>query len=92
MRRSPEEIATFCDAQYGVTFSLTEKVEVNGPSRHPLYQALVDTADEDGYTGDIRWNFEKFLITPDGAVTARYGPRVEPEHAALVAEIERLTA
>ncbi|MCD0448585.1 glutathione peroxidase [Actinocorallia sp. API 0066] len=82
-----EEIATFCSTSYGVTFPLTEKVEVNGPGRHPLYTALVDVADATGHTGDIRWNFEKFLIAPDGAVT-RFSPQVEPDDDALVAAIE----
>ncbi|WP_086816514.1 glutathione peroxidase, partial [Streptomyces cacaoi] len=65
---SPEEIATFCSATYGVTFPMTEKIEVNGEGRHPLYDELVGTADAEGHTGDIRWNFEKFLIAPDGTV------------------------
>ena len=86
---SAEEIAEFCSATYGVTFPLTEKVEVNGAGRHPLYAALVDTPDADGYTGDIRWNFEKFLVAPDGAVVARFAPQVTPDDPALVAAIER---
>ncbi|MFG7946903.1 glutathione peroxidase, partial [Streptomyces cacaoi] len=72
---SPEEIATFCSATYGVTFPMTEKIEVNGEGRHPLYDELVGTADAEGHTGDIRWNFEKFLIAPDGTVTARFSPQ-----------------
>ncbi len=84
---TPEEIARFCSTTYGVTFPLTEKVEVNGPERHPLYQALVDTPDAAGHTGDIRWNFEKFLIAPDGTVT-RFSPQTEPDDDALVAAIE----
>jgi glutathione peroxidase len=83
-----EEIAEFCSATYGVSFPLTEKVEVNGEGRHPLYEQLVDVADDEGYTGDIRWNFEKFLISPAGAVVARFGPRVEPEDKQVVAAIE----
>ena len=59
---SSSEIAQFCSATYGVSFPLTEKVEVNGPGRHPLYAELVEVPDASGYTGDIRWNFEKFLI------------------------------
>src|SRR3954453_14198895 len=58
---TPDEIAQFCSASYGVTFPMTEKIEVNGPGRHPLYQALTGEPDDGGYTGDIRWNFEKFL-------------------------------
>jgi glutathione peroxidase len=82
-----EEIAQFCSATYGVTFPMTEKVEVNGPGRHPLYTTLTEVADADGYSGDVRWNFEKFLIAPDGAIT-RFGPKVEPEAAELIAAIE----
>jgi glutathione peroxidase len=85
---SSEEIAEFCSATYGVTFPLTEKVDVNGPDRHEIYTALVDVADGGGRTGDIAWNFEKFLIGSDGEVLARFDPSVEPEDPALVASIE----
>lgn len=84
-----DEIAEFCSATYGVTFPMTEKVEVNGPGRHPLYQDLVGVPDAEGHTGDIRWNFEKFLIGPDGAVAARFGPQTEPESAEVVGAIEK---
>ncbi|WP_329102560.1 glutathione peroxidase [Micromonospora sp. NBC_01699] len=83
------EIAEFCSTNYGVTFPLTEKIEVNGPDRHPLYAELVDAPDPDGYTGDIRWNFEKFLVAPDGTVAARFGPKTDPQSAELTAAIER---
>ncbi|MFE8947446.1 glutathione peroxidase [Streptomyces sp. NPDC003233] len=83
-----EEIAEFCSATYGVTFPLTEKVEVNGEGRHPLYERLVDVADAEGHTGDIRWNFEKFLIGRDGTVVARFSPQTEPESDAIVTAIE----
>ncbi|GIF71856.1 glutathione peroxidase [Asanoa siamensis] len=86
---SAEEIAEFCSVNYGVTFPLTEKVDVNGADRHPFYASLVDTPDADGHTGDVRWNFEKFLVAPDGTVAARFGPQVAPEAPELVAEIER---
>ncbi|MEU5879309.1 glutathione peroxidase [Spirillospora sp. NPDC047279] len=86
---SSEEIAEFCSATYGVTFPMTEKVEVNGEGRHPLYERLVDVPDADGHTGDVRWNFEKFLITPGGAVAARFSPQAEPESAEVVAAIEK---
>jgi glutathione peroxidase len=86
---SPEEIATFCSATYGVSFPMTEKVEVNGENRHPLYAGLVTTPDASGHTGDIRWNFEKFLIGPDGEVVARFDPRTEPETAEVIDAIER---
>ncbi|MBB2946935.1 glutathione peroxidase [Actinoplanes lutulentus] len=83
-----EEISEFCSATYGVTFPMTEKVEVNGDGRHPLYDALTTEPDADGYTGDIRWNFEKFLIGADGSVVARFGPRTSPDEAAVVSAIE----
>jgi glutathione peroxidase len=73
---SADEIATFCSSSYGVTFPLTEKVEVNGEGRHPLYRQLVDVPDvADAHTGDIRWNFEKFVIAPGGKVVVRRGGR-----------------
>ncbi|MCE3550150.1 glutathione peroxidase [Pseudonocardia sp. RS11V-5] len=82
-----EEIATFCSTTYGVSFPLTEKVEVNGPGRHPLYTALTATADEAGEAGDVQWNFEKFLVAPDGTVKARFRPRTEPESDEVVAAV-----
>ena len=85
---SAEEIAEFCSATYGVTFPMTEKVEVNGEGRHPLYQRLVGTADGEGYSGDIRWNFEKFLVGRDGRVVGRFSPQTEPEAPELVAAVE----
>jgi glutathione peroxidase len=87
---SPEEIASFCSTTYGVTFPLTEKIEVNGEGRHPLYDALTTVADAEGEAGDIQWNFEKFLIAPDGTVAGRFRPGVVPEDAGLVAAIEAL--
>ncbi|MFE6619434.1 glutathione peroxidase [Streptomyces sp. NPDC008086] len=85
---SAEEIAEFCSATYGVTFPMTEKVEVNGEGRHPLYERLVGFADAEGHSGDIRWNFEKFLIGRDGTVVARFSPQTEPEAVELVAAVE----
>ncbi|WP_090004473.1 glutathione peroxidase [Lentzea albidocapillata] len=83
-----EEIATFCSATYGVSFPLFEKIEVNGPDRHPLYQELTKHADADGTAGDVQWNFEKFLVSRDGQVIARFRPRTEPEDAAITEAIE----
>ncbi|MDT0449707.1 glutathione peroxidase [Streptomyces hesseae] len=85
---TPEEIVTFCSATYGVTFPMTEKTDVNGEGRHALYAGLVGTADAEGHTGDIRWNFEKFLIAPDGTVAARFSPRTEPDAAEVTTAIE----
>ena len=67
-----------------MSFPLTEKIEVNGDGRHPLYQQLTQTADAEGHTGDIRWNFEKFLIGRDGEIIARFSPMVDPEADEIV--------
>src|SRR3954471_6916 len=72
-----EEIAEFCSATYGVTFPMTGKVDVNGPGAHPVYQRLTETADGSGQAGPIRWNFEKFLLAPNGEVVARFSPQME---------------
>ncbi len=85
---SPDEIAEFCSVNYGVTFPLFEKIDVNGPDRHPLYGVLEDEADAEGNAGDVQWNFEKFLVSPQGAVVGRFRPGVEPEDAGLVGAIE----
>lgn len=85
-----EEIAEFCSTTYGVSFPMTEKIEVNGDGRHSLYEVLTPTADAEGHTGDIRWNFEKFLVDDDGVVVGRFSPMVQPEAPELVAEIEKL--
>lgn len=83
-----EEIAEFCSATYGVTFPMTEKADVNGDDRHALYKKLVDTTDAEGHTGDIRWNFEKFLVSPGGEVVARFAPQTEPDAPEVVAAVE----
>ena len=83
-----EEIATFCSATYGVTFPMFEKIEVNGPGRHPVYAELVQTSDADGEAGDVQWNFEKFLVGADGTVLARFRPRTEPESPEITSAIE----
>lgn len=82
-----DEIRAFCDANYGVSFPLMEKVDVNGAGRHPIYAALTAVPDATGEAGDVQWNFEKFLVAPDGTIT-RFRPRTEPEDATLVAAIE----
>jgi glutathione peroxidase len=83
-----EEIQTFCSTTYGVSFPLTEKVDVNGQGRHPLYQELTAAADEKGEAGDVTWNFEKFLVAPGGKVVARFRPPVDPEADEVIAAIE----
>lgn len=87
-----DEIAEFCSATYGVSFPMSEKVEVNGADRHTVYAELVETANEKGVTGDIEWNFEKFLIGADGDVIARFNPGVEPDDAQITSRIESLLA
>lgn len=87
-----EEIAEFCSATYGVTFPMTEKIEVNGEGRHEIYRELVETPNEKGEVGDIAWNFEKFLIDGSGAVVARFSPGVEPGDPRLVAAVESALA
>ncbi len=87
---SPEEISQFCSSTYGVTFPMTEKIEVNGEGRHPLYAELTRTPNEDGAAGDVTWNFEKFLIAADGTVVARFSPGVEPQDPRLVTAVEEI--
>ncbi len=86
---SAEEIASFCSATYGVTFPMTEKIEVNGPGRHPIYRELTQVPDSGGHKGDIRWNFEKFLVSADGERVIRFGPQTKPDAPEVIAEIER---
>ena len=87
---SAEEIAEFCSATYGVTFPMSDKVEVNGDGRDPIYARLTETPDAEGATGDVQWNFEKFLVAADGSVVGRYRPRTEPDAAEIRADIESL--
>ena len=83
-----DEIAEFCSTTYGVTFPMTEKVEVNGEGRHPVFAELTQVATADGAAGDVSWNFEKFVLAPDGKPVARFVTTVEPEDAALLTAIE----
>jgi glutathione peroxidase len=89
---SSEEIAEFCSATYGVTFPMTEKIEVNGAGRHPLYAVLTQTPDEQGRAGDVQWNFEKFLLDGDGTVVARFNPSVVPDDPDLVKAVQSVLA
>jgi glutathione peroxidase len=84
---TPTEIAEFCSSTYGVSFPLTEKIDVNGDDRHRLYSELTAVADAAGDAGDVQWNFEKFLVGADGSVT-RFRPTVDPEADEIVAAIE----
>ena len=83
-----EQIAEFCSATYGVTFPMSHKIDVNGPDRDPIYGVLTSLADSSGHTGDIRWNFEKFLVSPDGQVVGRFSPRTEPDASELRSAVE----
>jgi glutathione peroxidase len=83
-----EEIETFCSTNYGITFPMFEKIEVNGDGRHPLYDELTQAVDTEGKAGDIQWNFEKFLVSPDGEVVGRFRPLVEPAAPELVTAVE----
>src|SRR5580698_10520319 len=85
---SADEIAEFCSATYGVTFPMFEKIDVNGQDRHPIYSELTATADAAGEAGDIQWNFEKFLVSPDGAVLGRFRPMTAPDAEELVSAIK----
>lgn len=85
---TPDEIAQFCSTNYSVTFPLFQKLEVNGPGRHELYEQLTATADSEGSAGDVQWNFEKFLVGKDGRTVKRYSPKTVPEDRALRADIQ----
>ena len=87
---SNEDIATFCSLNYGVTFPMMSKVEVNGANAHPLWKWL--TSEAPGFLGSqaIKWNFTKFLVSRDGKTIKRYAPQDEP--AKLVADIEAALA
>jgi glutathione peroxidase len=85
-----EEIREFCSTTYGVTFPLFEKIDVNGANRHPIYERLTAVADSEGQAGDIQWNFEKFLISPDGQRVQRFRPGVQPEDDVVIEAIEEV--
>lgn len=85
---TPGEIQEFCSTKYGVSFPLTAKLEVNGPARDPLYAWL--TSEENGFPGDIGWNFEKFLIDGAGRIVARYPSGTKPRDAGLMQDLAQL--
>ena len=86
---TPEEIQAFCATTYGTTFPLTQKLDVNGRHRHPLYGWLTSMPDVDGRAGEVEWNFEKFLVSPSAELVARFRPPVEPEDELVIQAIER---
>jgi glutathione peroxidase len=83
-----EEIREFCSSVYSVTFPIFRKIEVNGENRHPLYEILTQSDDTDGNSGDVQWNFEKFLVSPEGDVVGRFRTGITPEDPKLVGAIE----
>jgi glutathione peroxidase len=85
-----EEIKQFCSSKYSVSFPLFDKIEVNGPKRHPLYVALA--GEHSPFPGDIKWNFGKFLISRDGKILKRFEPRTVPDAPEVVAAIEMALA
>ena len=87
-RRSParkQQIVQFCQTQFDVTFPMSSKLDVNGANRHPLYKFL--TSPDTGVSGDITWNFEKFLIGRDGKVLKRYPPQTKPQDSGVMEDI-----
>jgi glutathione peroxidase len=87
---SAEQIAEFCRLNYGVTFPLYAKLDVKGPKQSPLYEILTNAPDDTGKAGDVKWNFEKFLVGKDGRVVRRFRSRTTPEDPAVVGAIEEL--
>jgi glutathione peroxidase len=85
---SPEEIEKFCSSNYGITFPITEKIEVNGPGRHEVYKSLTPIPDTTGKAGDIRWNFEKFVVSADGTKVTRFAPKTTPDDPTVIAAVE----
>ena len=83
---TPEQIAEFCTMNFGVTFPLLAKQDVNGAGRSPLYQWLIGS--EAGGGAPVQWNFEKFLVGRDGRVLARFSPETKPDDPRIVAAVE----
>lgn len=84
-----EEIKTFCSRTYGVTFPMMSKVSVAGADKTPLYQYLTDKTSNPGGSGEVKWNFTKFLVGKDGKPVARFEPGVKPDSPELAAAIEK---
>jgi glutathione peroxidase len=85
-----QEIKEFCSGKYNVTFPLFSKIEVNGPTRHPLYVALAGK--DSPFPGDIKWNFSKFLVGRDGKILNRFEPGTTPESPELTSAIDAALA
>jgi glutathione peroxidase len=86
------EIAEFCSATYGVTFPMSDKIEVNGPDRDPIYSVLVENPYANAAAGDVNWNFEKFVVTPEGEVVGRFMPKTQPDDPTVLACIDAALA
>lgn len=84
---SAEKIQEFCTLNYNVTFPLFEKTKVNGNRAHPLYSVLTQTPDAEGRAGAVKWNFEKFVVSPSGRI-ARFRSSVQPDAPEVIAAIE----
>jgi glutathione peroxidase len=83
-----QEIAKFCTSKYNVDFPMFSKIVVKGQGIHPLYQFLTSEETNPGFAGDIKWNFEKFLVGRDGKVVKRFDPRIKPDAAEVIEAIE----
>jgi len=84
---SNEAIGNYCSATWGVTFPMTEKIKVNGRGRHDLYKELVKAKDSAGLAGPVMWNFEKFLVLPNGEIQ-RFRPKTKPDAPEVIEAIE----
>lgn len=82
------EIKEFCTLKYKVTFPMFSKISVKGTDQHPLYTYLTNEKSNPGFSGDITWNFEKFLIGKDGKTLARFSPKTKPDDAKVIEAIE----
>jgi glutathione peroxidase len=87
---SNAEIMQFCTSKFGVTFPMFDKVEVNGANRHPLYVMLAGK--DSPFPGDIKWNFNKFLIAKDGTIIKRFDSKVTPDSPEVITAIEAALA
>jgi glutathione peroxidase len=84
-----KEIEEFCSTTYGVTFPLMEKIDVNGPNRHEIYKTLTPLKDAGGHEGNVRWNFEKFVVSADGTKITRFDPEITPADPTVIAAVEQ---
>jgi glutathione peroxidase len=89
---SEEEIAQFCSATYGVSFPMFAKLKVKGKEQHPLYAELTQATDANGKSGNVKWNFEKFLVNREGEVVGRFRSKVKPDDPEVVGAIESALA